>query len=52
MWEFHIRGDRFQGLEVLKLCVGPDKFRDWGKYEQEFYPSPEVTGVAVGRALE
>ena len=30
---FHIGGDRFQGLEGLKLCVDSAKFRD-GEYSE------------------
>ena len=45
---FKLGGERFQGLEGLKLCVDPDEFRSGGESERECSPSPEVLGVATG----
>ena len=49
---FHLEWDRFQGLEGLKLSVGPAKFRGGGESERECSRSPEVTCVAAGRVPE
>ena len=47
---FQIGGDRFQGLEGLKICVNSTKFRGGGESEREFYPSPDVLGMETGWA--
>ena len=49
---FGLGGDRYQGLEGLKLSVVPAKFLVGGGSDQECSPSTEVPGVAEGRALE
>ena len=49
---FQLGGDRFQGLEGLKLSVRPAKFYGGEESERECSPSAEVTGVTTGRAKE
>ena len=45
-------GYRFQGLEGLKISIGPAKFLGRGEYDQECSPYPEVMGMEEGRDPE
>ena len=47
---FQLGGDRFQGIEGLKLFASSAKFRGGEESERECSPSSEVPGVATGWA--
>ena len=48
--EFQFGGDRFQGLEGLKICVESAELRGEGESEQESCTFPEVSGMTTGWA--